>query len=446
MSATTPPASRPASAPASLPPYERSHEYAAHCDTLDPLAAFRDQFALPRAASGDPLVYLCGHSLGLQPLAARARVLEDLDAWARLGVSGHEHGLRPWIDYQEHLAPGLAALIGARAGEVIAMNSLTINLHLMLVSFYRPTKRRTKILMESGCFPSDRHAVVSQILWHGLDPRAELIELDARDPARGIGAGEIEEVLRARGEEIALVLWPGVQYLTGQAFDVAAVTRAACAVGASVGFDLAHAIGNLPLALHDSGADFAVWCSYKYLNAGPGAVAGCFVHERHGAAFDLPRLCGWWGHERASRFAMAAEFRGASGAAGWAVSNPPILSSAPLLASLELFRRADIARLRTKSIALTGYLEYLLDRLGIELATPRAVEARGCQLSLRLPPGAAARPGAGERILRELDTRGVVCDWREPDILRVAPAPLYNGFVDVLRFCEHLERACASAR
>lgn len=459
---------------ATLPP-ELTLEAAQARDAADPLRGFRREFALPRAESGEPAVYLCGHSLGLMPLSARDLVLEELDDWARLGVRGHEAARRPWIDYAELMQRGLAALAGARPHEVIAMSSLTVNLHLMLASFYRPAGRKTKILIESGAFPSDRHAVISQIAWHGLDPRAELIELAPPAGSDLIETTAIEDLLARRGDEIALVLWPGVQYLTGQSFDVGAVTRAARRAGCIAGFDLAHAIGNVPLALHDAGADFAVWCSYKYLNAGPGAIGGCFIHERHATDPRVPRLRGWWGHDPATRFDMRPEFRAAPGAAGWQVSNPPILSAAPLLASLRIFESAGIDRLREKSLALTAFLEALLAPLPVTLVTPRDPAARGNQLSLRLgntgigggdaklgysSAARSGRPGAGtdsragarpvesggRAVVESLAAAGIVCDWREPDVLRVAPAPLYNGFADVFRFAEQLGAALRAAR
>ncbi len=412
-------------------------DFARHHDATDPLRDFARQFTLPHSLGGAPLVYLCGHSLGPLPRAARDIVAQELDDWGRLAVLGHEGAQRPWIPYHEQLRAGLEHLTGARPGEVVAMNSLTVNLHLMLASFYRPQGRRTKILIEAGAFPSDRHAVASQIAWHGLDPRSELIELAPPEGSRLIAESAIGDVLRARGEEIAVVLWPGVHYLTGQAFDLAAIARAARGAGCIVGFDLAHAIGNLPLSLHEADADFAVWCSYKYLNGGPGATGGCFVHERHGAGAGPVRLAGWWGHDPATRFDMGPEFWAARGADGWQVSNPPILSSAPLVASLEIFRAAGIDRLRAKSVALTGFLERLLEPLPITVVTPRDPVARGCQLSIRI----GGTPGRGRRIFNALEQHGIVCDWREPDILRVAPAPLYNRFEDVLHFAERLGQA-----
>jgi kynureninase len=417
--------------------FERSLTYARGRDAADPLARFRAQFAHPVSASGDALVYLCGHSLGLQPLAARERINEELDDWAALGVRGHESARRAWIPYHELMREGLAGLSGAQPEEVVAMNSLTVNLHLMLASFYRPSGTRTQILMEANAFPSDRHALASQIYWHGLDPREQLVELQPVDSTGQITIEQIEYFLAHRGAQIALVLWPGTQYLSGQVFDLARIAAAAHEAGCAVGFDLAHSIGNVPLSLHDSGADFAVWCSYKYLNAGPGAIGGCFVHERHAHASSLPRLAGWWGHDPHTRFAMGPQFLPASGADGWQISNPSILSAAPLLASLQLFHDAGLTHLRAKSVALTGYLAFLLDALPIEILTPTGTQARGCQLSLRL--GNDAR--YGRAVLERLQHAGMVCDWREPDVIRVAPVPLYNGFEDVLRFATALEAA-----
>jgi kynureninase len=422
------------------PGFEPTREYARHRDAIDPLRDFAARFALPRDAAGRVLTYLCGHSLGPLPLAARTTVEQELEDWGRLAVLGHQAARRPWLHYHEQLRTGLEYLAGARPGEVVAMSSLTINLHLMLASFYRPAGRRTKLLIESGAFPSDRHAVASQIAWHGLDPRTELIELAPPPGEELLRQAEIEQLLTMRGAEIATVLWPGVQYRTGQAFDLAAIARAARRAGCTVGFDLGHAIANIPLALHESDADFAVWCSYKYLNGGPGAVGGCFVHERHAAGERLPRLAGWWGHDPVTRFDMRPEFRAAPGADGWQVSNPPILSSAPLIASLEIFREAGIERLRAKSVALSRYLVELVRPLGVAIVTPEDPGTRGCQLSLRVPGGGSAAARA-RGILGSLHEHGVICDLRPPDIIRVAPAPLYNGFQDVFRFAEQLRQA-----
>lgn len=407
-------------------------------DEADVLRDFRDRFALPVDSSGRQQLYLCGHSLGLMPLEARRLVDEELDDWGRLGVLGHEQATRPWIPYHANLTAGLAYLAGAQPDEVIAMNSLTVNLHLMLASFYRPAGQRVKILIEAGAFSSDRHAVASQIAWHGLDAASALIELQPAAGAEIVTEDEIEACLERHGREIALVLWPGVQFRTGQAFDIGRIIRAAHAAGCLAGVDLAHSIGNLPLALHEHDADFAVWCSYKYLNAGPGAIGGCFVHERNIGAAPASRLHGWWGHESATRFRMEPKFEAARGAAAWQISNPPILSAAPLLASLRLFQEAGMPRLRAKSIALTGFLEELLRPLesSVQLITPRDPRSRGCQLSLRIL-GSRSR---GKRVLDRLTADGVICDWREPDVIRVAPIPLYNRFEEVFLFSQQLAR------
>jgi kynureninase len=416
---------------------------AARLDAQDALAALRTRFALPRAADGAPLLYLCGHSLGLAPRAARTLVEEQLTDWERLGVLGHETARRPWIGFAEAVRPGLATLAGAQAGEVVAMNSLTVNLHLLLASFYRPTRERACILIEAGAFSSDRHAVASQIAWHGYDPATTLIELAPAAGADLLDEAQIAAVLRERGAQIALVLWPGVQYRTGQRFDIAALAQACRAAGCVLGLDLAHAIGNVPLALHADDVDFAVWCSYKYLNAGPGAIGGAFVHERHCTA-ALPRLTGWWGHEAASRFAMSAEFLASPDASGWQLSNPPILATAPLLASLELFAAAGWPALLRKSQALGAFLAQLVLQhcsAGVQIVSPARAEARGCQLSLRIRAGR----DAGRRVFGLLASQGVVADWREPDVIRVAPVPLYNSFGDVARFVQLLAAALRDA-
>jgi kynureninase len=414
--------------------YEPTLNHARHRDATDHLRHFRERFAHPRGADGKPSLFLCGHSLGLMPLEARTLVTEELDDWSRLAVLGHEHAKRPWIPYHENLTAGLAHLAGARAHEVVAMNSLTVNIHLMLASFFRPSGSRTKILIETGAFSSDRHAVTSQLQWHGLDPTQHLVELAAPPGSDSIPEELIEATLAKHGAEIALLLWPGVQFRTGQAFDLPRIARAGHRAGCVVGFDLAHSIGNMPLALHDYDAAFAVWCSYKYLNAGPGAIGGCFVHERH--LTDHQHLMGWWGHEESTRFRMEPQFRPAYGVASWQISNPPVLAAAPLIASLALFQEARIERLRAKSIELTGWLEFLVERLGpaARCITPREVSARGCQISIRI----SGSPNRGRKVFERLGERGVVCDWRDPDVIRVAPVPLYNTFEDVFHFSEHL--------
>jgi kynureninase len=404
-------------------------EQALALDRADELQHQRARFALPRNAAGSELNYMCGHSLGLAPIAARARVLEELEDWERLGVLGHEHGRRAWIGYAERLARPLAALVGAAPGEVVAMNSLTVNLHLLLASFYRPVGARHRILIEAGAFPSDRHVVLSQLRWHGLDPADALLELAPRPGEELLRMEDIDARIAAAGDSLALVLWPGVQYRTGQAFDLEPIVSAARKHGAAVGFDLAHSVGNLPLALHDSGADFAAWCSYKYLNGGPGAIGGAFVHERYARDARLPRLEGWWGSEPATRFRMSGAFEPTPGAAGWQLSNPPVLSTAPLLASLDLFAEAGMARLRAKSRALTAFLYDSLHAAcgaDIGIITPADAGQRGAQLSIRVRGG----PGRARRVYEALGRRGVVGDWREPDTIRLAPVPLYNSFLD----------------
>lgn len=416
--------------------FQDSADYARQLDAADALAGFRDCFAIPSTAEGRDQLYFCGNSLGLMPVTAEQAVQEVIEDWRSKAVAGHFDSEHPWMPYHEFLREPLARLVGARPNEVVAMNSLTVNLHLMMVSFFRPTPQRHRIVIEKGAFPSDRYAVASQLRYHGLDPETSLVELAPADGSTVFAPGEVADWLRENGEDVALVLWPGVQYYSGEAFDVAAITRAAMDVGAVVGFDLAHAAGNLPLELHDSGCDFAVWCSYKYMNGGPGAVAGCFVHERHDGT-DLPRFTGWWGHDPDSRFRMGPDYVPAPGADAWQLSNPPILAMAPVRASLELFDAAGMDALRAKSERLTGYLHFLLSRRvgeAVEILTPAESARRGCQLSLRL------RGGQGREVFRHLESAGVVGDWREPDVIRVAPTPLYNRFADVFAFVETLEQ------
>jgi kynureninase len=415
--------------------YQPDEAFARALDEADPLRSFREQFYIPRRADGRPVVYFCGHSLGLQPKTARAFVEQELDAWARLGVEAHFNGPRPWYSYHENLRDSGARLVGAQSDEVVFMNSLTVNLHLLMMTFYRPTAGRYRILMDAPAFPSDLYAVQSQLRYRGYKPREVLLLIELR------GSEDIEAVLAERGSEIALVLLSGVNYLTGRSFDLASLAAAAHRQGCVFAVDLAHAIGNVPLHLHDWQVDFAVWCGYKYLNGGPGCVAGCFVHEKHGRDVTLPRLAGWWGNDPATRFQMRTqtEFVARSGADGWQISNPPILAMAPLLASLQLFDQAGMTALRAKSEQLTGYLHYLLGRLpnrACEIITPTDPARRGCQLSLLIHD----RP---EEMMKALQAAGVVCDFREPNVLRVAPVPLYNTFHEVWTFAQILEQFIA---
>lgn len=411
-----------------LPP-DAGGESAHELDRRDPLAGFRYRFHLPHG------VYLCGHSLGLQPKATRGLVEQELDSWAQLGVAGHFRGQAPWYTAPEQLCDSLARLVGALPGEVVTMNALTVNLHLMLTTFYRPRGRRTKLLIDAPCFPSDLYAASSQVRQHGLDPAEHLLTIGPRPGEALLDEADVEALLSQRGDEVALCLFAGINFLTGQYLDVARLTRAAHAAGAVVGWDMGHAVGNVELRLHEWDVDFAVWCSYKYLNAGPGAVAGAFVHERHGVNPDLPRLAGWWGNDPATRFRMQLQpsFVPREGAAGWQVSNPPILALTPLKAALALFDEAGMPALRAKSVRLTDYLLWLLDRLpngSVEVLTPLDPGRRGCQLSLRVRDGRS--------LLQHLNAAAIVCDFREPDVIRVAPTPLYNSFHDVWRFATTL--------
>ncbi|GAB3036760.1 kynureninase [Oleiagrimonas citrea] len=414
-------------------PYEATLAWAETADRDDPLREFRDRFLIPPHADGDTL-YFCGNSLGLQPRAVREAVNAELDYWGELGVEGHFKGRLPWMNYHEFVREDLAELVGADMSEVVAMNTLSVNLHLLMVSFYTPTRERHKILIEEGAFPSDRYAVESQIRFHGFDPAESLIELAADEENGTISMAAIERALAEHGDSTALVLMPGIQYRTGQAFDLAAITEMGHARGCVVGFDLAHAVGNLSLALHDSGADFAVWCHYKYLNGGPGAVGGAFVHARH-ARTARPRFAGWWGHNKDTRFQMGPHFDPTPGAEGWQLSNPPILALVPLRISLQLFHEAGMTRLREKSERLTGYLEWLVDTQlpeVLEVVTPRESERRGAQLSIRVLGGR----DQGRALFEHLTEHGIIGDWREPDVIRISPVPLYNRFQDCLGFAK----------
>ncbi|MGB5542036.1 MAG: kynureninase [Gammaproteobacteria bacterium] len=408
-------------------------------DAHDPLAIYRQQFHIPPGPDGSESIYLCGNSLGLQPRTVQALIDQELEDWREFGVEGHFRASRPWMPYHEQVATPLASLVGAQAEEVVTMNTLTVNLHLMMVSFYRPTSTRFRLVIEKPAFPSDRYAAESQVRFHGFDPDQALLEISPREGESSIREEDIASCIEEFGESIALVMLPGVQYYSGQLFNIGGITELARSKGCAVGWDLAHAAGNVPLALHDWAPDFAAWCSYKYLNAGPGAVAGCFVHQRHARGFDLPRFAGWWGHDKTTRFQMGPEFVPMPGAEGWQLSNPPILSMTPLIASMSLFEDAGMDRLRKKSESLTGYLESLLLELltdHVRIFTPTNPSQRGCQLSLSLAQGRER----GREVFEAISADGVIADWREPDVIRVAPVPLYNSYQDVWRFVDILRR------
>lgn len=412
--------------------FQTGQNFAQQMDQNDPLANYRDQFHIPKTSDGKDVIYFCGNSLGLQPKATADAVTQELKDWQDMGVEGHWNAKNPWMPYHEFLTQQYASLVGAKPTEVVAMNTLTVNLHLMMVSFYRPTDTRHKIIIEKGAFPSDQYAVKSQIQFHGFDPDTSLIELTPRAGEDILHTDDILETIAEHGDSIALIMLGGVNYYTGQYFDLKTITEAGHKHGAIVGFDLAHTVGNIPLELHNWNVDFACWCSYKYLNSGPGSVAGCFVHEAHENKPDLPRFSGWWGHDKETRFKMGPDFHPITGAEGWQLSNPPILSLAAVKASLDIFAEVGMEALREKSLKLTGYFEYLLDSLNssaFKVMTPRNPEERGCQLSIVVHEN-------GKQVFEALENAGVICDWREPDCIRVAPVPLYNSFMDVYHFVE----------
>ncbi len=422
--------------------YEDSRRYAEDCDRRDPLARFRAKFNFPADRNGHAPVYLCGNSLGLQPERAARYVRDELDNWARLAVDGHFRSERPWISYHRQAVEGFATLAGAKQAEVVAMNTLTVNLHLIMASFYRPTAARHRILIESKAFPSDRYAVASQLRLHGFDADAGIVEWRPADDDGYLDVDDLAGILEREGDSIALLLLPGVQYYTGQVLDMAQICRLGRDAGCAVGLDLAHAIGNVELDLHRWAPDFAAWCTYKYLNAGPGAIAGAFVHESHCSPDNLDQLHGWWGHDEKTRFEMRPSFTPAAGAELWQLSNPPILALAPVIASLELFLDAGLGRLVEKSRSLTGYLAWLIEtRCGERIGTITPAAERGCQLSLIVKDASIDARALFDR----LTALNVTGDWREPDVIRVAPAPLYNSFSDAFEFAERLTRALSEA-
>lgn len=418
--------------------FENSLSFVKKLDKADVLKSFRNQFEMP-TVNGKKCIYFTGNSLGLQPKSTKKFVNEELQDWAKLGVEGHLNSRRPWLYYHKFSKKALAQLVGAKPTEVVAMNQLTVNLHLMMVSFYRPTKQRFKIITEVGAFSSDQYTFESQIKWHKLDPEKTLIELKPRHGEYTLRTEDILQAINEHHSQLSLVIFGGVQYYTGQFFNIKKITEAAHKAGAYAGFDLAHAIGNVPLNLHGDGVDFAVWCSYKYLNSGPGGIAGAFVHERHAQNFDLPRFSGWWGHHEKERFQMKKGFLPMPGVDGWQLSNFPILSGAAHLASLEIFQQAGIKNLRKKSLLLTGYLEFLLSEIDpnskiFTILTPSNPDERGCQLSVYMKQ-------KGKEVFKALTKAGVVADWREPNVIRVAPVPLYNTFEEVFRFAEIFRKA-----
>ncbi len=419
-------------------------DFAKLCDKKDELRAYRKRFHFPKH-EGKDVLYFCGNSLGLQPKTTANYLKKELKQWADYGVEGHFEGELPWKYYHHFLLKQSAELVGAtNTNEVIVMNTLTTNLHLLLVSFYRPTAQRFKIIMEAGAFPSDQYAVESQVRLHGYDPETAIIEISPRKNEFNLRTKDIQRVIAEHGDTAALVLFGGVNYYTGQFFDIEAITAAAHKVGAYAGFDLAHAAGNVPLSLHNWDADFATWCTYKYLNSGPGGTSGVYIHERHGNNPALPRMAGWWGHDEATRFQMRKGFVPMQGAAGWQLSNAPIFAMAAHRASLDIFSEVGMAALRKKSEKLTGYLEFLLDDLNAEygadlftIITPSNPEERGCQLSLVFHR-------FGKPIFDALTAKGVISDWREPDVIRFAPVPLYNSFEDVWRTVQIITEVVAA--
>ena len=417
--------------------FSTDEDSATQLDAEDSLRSFRERFYLPRGKNGKPVIYFAGNSLGLMPKTAQQIVEEELDNWAKLGVDAHHAAGTPWYSYHEALREPVARLVGAKSMEVICMNSLTMNLHLMMATFYRPTKSRFKILMEEPAFPSDTYAIKTQIIHHGFDPKEALILARPRKCEFTTRTEDILDLIERHADDLAVVMIGAVNFFTGQLFEIKKITAAAREHGIIAGFDLAHAIGNVPLSLQDWNVDFAVWCSYKYLNAGPGAIGGAFVHERHATNTKLPRLAGWFGNDPNTRFRLhlQPDFIPVASADGWQISNPPIFSMAPLRASLAIFDHAGgIGPLRTKSAKLTGYLEFLLTEIGSQkfnVITPRDPNARGCQLSIL----AHQHP---KELHDELVGAGVKCDFREPNVIRVAPTPLYNTFHEVWRFAEIL--------
>ncbi len=421
-----------------FPDYQYSEAFAQKMDQEDPMRKFRNEFLFPRV-NGKEAIYFCGNSLGLQPKSVKSYLEKELENWGNLAVDGHFHGEDAWYHIRKKSKPALSELFGAHEHEVVAMNNLSVNLHLLMVSFYRPTKSRNKIIIEAGAFPSDQYMLESQVKFHGLNPAEVIVELKPREGEHTLRTEDILAEIKKQGDTLALVNMAGLQYYTGQLFDMKAISQAAHSVGALAGFDLAHAAGNIPLKLHDWEVDFATWCSYKYLNSGPGNVSGIYVHEKYAERPDLPRFAGWWGHDEGQRFLMEKGFIPMHGADGWQLANSNVLAMAAHQASLDIFEEAGIENLRKKSFMLTGYLEFLIKKISgesgvLEIITPENQLERGCQLSLHIHRG-------GKAVFDEWYKHGVVGDWRNPNVIRLAPTPLYNSFEDVFRFAQILEQS-----
>lgn len=413
--------------------FEDTIEFAVKMDDEDQLREFRNKFFIPKKKDGRDSVYLCGNSLGLQPKSVQAAFEKELGSWAKNGVKGHFNDT-VWAWYHEEIGKSFQNIVGANPKEIVIMNTLTVNLHLMMVSFYRPTKDRFKIIIEGSAFPSDQYAVKSQIKFHGYDPKDALIELFPDKKEGIIPQDKIEQVIEEHGDSVALIMLGGVNYYTGQVFDMKKITEIGHSKGCIVGFDLAHAVGNVLLELHNWDVDFAVWCNYKYLNSGPGAIAGCFVHEKFENNLDMPRFSGWWGHDKETRFLMDDTFIPIPGAEGWQISNTPLFSMVPIKSSTKIFNEAGMENLVAKSQKLTNYLQYLIEKIETDniWITPKNSSDRGCQISVHVRKN-------GKELYHKLSDKGVICDWREPDVIRIAPAPLYNSFTDVYNFYEILK-------
>ena len=419
-----------------------SIDFAKSLDQQDPLKHFRDKFYIPMV-NGKESIYFTGNSLGLQPKSTQDHILNELEDWANYGVEGHFHAKNPWVSYHEMFPPLLAEIVGGLPEEIVSMNQLTVNLHILMTSFYRPTKERYKIICEAKAFPSDQYAFSSQTLIHGLDPTKTIIEVSPKEGEHNIQTADILAAIKEHGKETALVLFSGVNYYNGQVFDMEAITKAAHEAGAYCGFDLAHAAGNILLKMHDWNADFACWCSYKYLNSGPGGVAGAFIHQRHISNKKMIRLAGWWGQDKANRFKMEKDFDPIPTAEGWQLSNAPVLSMAAHRASLDIFKEAGMDNLISKGKLMSGYLMFILNEINksadekiIDIITPPNEAERGCQVSMLMLKN-------GKKIFEALNKEGVISDWREPNVIRVAPVPLYNSFEDVYKFGEIISKMIA---